>query len=264
MAAVALAVICVVFFACRRWVRFYILFELSLLPTLAMVLLYGYQPEKLSAGGYLLLYTALASLPLLLLLVGMPSYFSAWEVGLIGPGAGWIAATMAFIVKTPLYGVHLWLPKAHVEAPAVGRMALAGILLKLGSYGLWLMVPVGGGFLSVAFLILRVWGSLVCGVLCLRQWDIKSLIAYSSVVHIGVVRVGLLIGREVGRGAALIIVVAHGVRSPVLFRFAYHVYRYSHSRLLTRCRGGWASPLRSALFLLMIAVNIGVPPFLNL
>jgi len=103
-----------------------------------------------------------------------------------------------------------------------------------------------------------------CGALCLRQWDIKRLIAYSSVVHIGVVRIGLLIGREAGRGAALIIVVAHGVCSPVLFRFAYYLYKYTHSRLLVRCRVGAANPLMSTLFLLTIAVNMGVPPFLNL
>ena len=76
---VGLGLVCVAFFHSRRGLTFYILFELSLLPTLAMVLLYGYQPEKLRAGGHLLLYTALRSLPLLLLLISLPPFFSAWE-----------------------------------------------------------------------------------------------------------------------------------------------------------------------------------------
>jgi len=155
-AACVLGVVCLAFFSSRRWIRFYILFELSLLPTLAMVLLYGYQPEKLTAGMYLLLYTALASLPLLLLFIHIPAHFSAWEGGHLASRAAWLAATLAFMVKTPLYGVHLWLPKAHVEAPAVGRIALAGILLKLGSFGLCLVLPLGGGYISLVYLLLSV------------------------------------------------------------------------------------------------------------
>jgi len=166
---VSLGVVCGLFFTARRGLRFYILFELSLLPTLGIVLLYGYQPEKLGAGGYLLLYTALRSLPLLLLLLCIPAYFSFWSsAGLISGGAV-IALTLAFIVKRPLYGVHLWLPKAHVEAPISGRMALAGILLKLGSFGLYLVLPHGCGPILILFLLLRVWGRVLCGALCLRQ-----------------------------------------------------------------------------------------------
>jgi len=80
-----------------------------------------------------------------------------------------IALTLAFIVKSPLYGVHLWLPKAHVEAPISGRMALAGILLKLGSFGLYLVLPHGCGPMLIIFLLLSVWGRVLCGALCLRQ-----------------------------------------------------------------------------------------------
>lgn len=103
----------------------------------------------------------------------------------------------------------------------------------------------------------------MCAALCLRQWDMKSLIAYSSVVHMGVVGVGLLAGRELGRATALIIVVGHGVCSPALFRYAYYLYRASHSRLLYRNRGSISVPFGGGVFLLLIYVNIGVPPFLN-
>ena len=229
-----------------------------------MVLLYGYQPEKLRAGGHLLLYTALRSLPLLLLLISLPPFFSVWEGRQVQGGAAALAMTIAFIVKRPMYGVHLWLPKAHVEAPVVGSIALAGVLLKLGSFGLFLVLPHTRGRVLLLYLLLSVWGSVVCGALCLRQWDIKRLVAYSSVVHMGVVGVGLLVGRELGRGAALIIVVGHGVCSPMIFRYAYYLYRSTHRRLLTRCRGGLAGPVMRFVFFLLIAVNMGVPPFINL
>ena len=179
-------------------------------------------------------------------------------------GAAALAMTIAFIVKRPIYGVHLWLPKAHVEAPVVGSIALAGVLLKLGSFGLFLVLPHTRGQVLLLYLLLSVWGSVVCGALCLRQWDMKRLVAYSSVVHMGVVGVGLLVGGELGRGAALIIVVGHGVCSPMIFRYAYYLYRSTHSRLLSRCRGGLAGPVMRFVFFLLIAVNIGVPPFINL
>ena len=164
-----LGAVCVAFFFCRRSLSFYILFELSLLPTLAMVLLYGYQPEKLRAGGHLLLYTALRSLPLLLILILLPPYFTAWRGVLVPGGAAAVALTIAFIVKRPIYGVHLWLPKAHVEAPVVGSIALAGILLKLGSFGLFLVLPHAKRSAFVLYFMLSVWGAVACGALCLRQ-----------------------------------------------------------------------------------------------
>lgn len=105
---------------------------------------------------------------------------------------------------------------------------------------------------------------MACGALCLRQWDIKRLVAYRSVVHMGVVGVGLYLGGELGQGTALIMVVAHGVCSPIIFRYAYYLYESTHRRLLSRCRGGLARPVMRLLFFLLIAVNMGVPPFLNL
>ena len=104
----------------------------------------------------------------------------------------------------------------------------------------------------------------MCGALCLRQWDLKTLVAYSSVVHMGVVGVGLMLGSELGRGAALIMVVGHGLCRPMIFRYAYCLYRSTHSRLLARCRGGLADPVMGFVFFLLVAVNMGVPPFLNL
>merc|ERR1711915_589213 len=115
-----LLIICRFFFFSKKRITFYILFEISLLPTLFIVLLYGYQPEKLQASLYLLIYTVLRSLPLLLCLLSMPIFLSSLSL-LPGIFLG-IFLTLGFIVKTPIYIVHVWLPKAHVEAPVAGRI----------------------------------------------------------------------------------------------------------------------------------------------
>jgi len=103
---------------------------------------------------------------------------------------------LAFLVKIPLYGVHLWLPKAHVEAPIAGSMILAAVLLKLGGYGMIRMIllldPLSKE-LAYPFIVLALWGVIMTGSICLRQTDLKSLIAYSSVSHMGLVAGGILI-----------------------------------------------------------------------
>jgi len=140
-----LGVVLVLSFYSADVVLFYVFFELSLIPILLIILGWGYQPERLQAGLYMMLYTLFGSIPLLFSLV----YFSSslGTSGFLSSGlrvlyggfyGGWFVFlfTLAFLVKTPIYFFHLWLPKAHVEAPTGGSMILAGVLLKLGSYGL--------------------------------------------------------------------------------------------------------------------------------
>jgi len=163
----ALLGICVCFFHVASTLGFYVLFEISLLPTLLMILLFGYQPEKLQAGQYLLLYTVLASLPLLLSLLTLSRY-----LGWLVPGAGTflgVSLTLGFIVKRPLYLVHIWLPKAHVEAPVAARIALAGVLLKLGSFGLLLFGPLLQHPVMLLYIVVRLIGSIACSLVCTRQ-----------------------------------------------------------------------------------------------
>ena len=175
-----------------------------------------------------------------------------------------VALTLGFIVKRPLYLVHIWLPKAHVEAPVVARIALAGVLLKLGSFGLFIFGPLLLHPVMLLYICIRLLGSIACSLICTRQWDSKRLIAFSSVVHMGVVTVGVAVGRELGYLCAVLIVIAHGVCSPLLFSLAYRYYLTSHSRLLVSNRGRLSAPLAVLGLFFLLAVNMGVPPFLNL
>ena len=262
LVCLALLLTCIRFFLCNKTLTFYILFELRLIPTLFIVFLYGYQPEKLQASMYLLLYTVLSSLPLLIIFINSSSYLffflptSSYWFGLL--------ITLGFIVKTPIYLVHVWLPKAHVEAPVAGSIVLAGILLKLGSYGLLIFCPLFVSKVLILYLRLRVWGSIYCSIVCIRQWDLKSLIAYSSVVHIGVVTVGIVRGLKVGYQCAIMIVIAHGVCSPIIFALAYLVYNSSHTRVISSNKGSLRTPVLSFFLFLLLAINMGVPPSLNL
>ena len=237
-------------------ILFYIFFEIRVIPITIIVFLYGYQPEKLHASYALLIYTVVSRLPLLLFIVFKPFNF-------ISSSLLSVPITLVFIVKSPIYLLHMWLPKAHVEAPVGGSMFLAGVLLKLGSYGLLLFLPTVkmNQVLSI-YLSLSLLGSLISAMVCLRQGDIKVLIAYSSVVHMGVVNLGFLRGTEIGYTCGLIMILAHGLCSPLLFSFAFWLYQISHSRQLLN--NSFLAPSLGAAILSLVLINIRVPPRLRL
>lgn len=141
-------------------------------------------------------------------------------------------AYLAFLVKLPIFFFHIWLPKAHVEAPVVGSIFLAAILLKLGGFGLIkikLFVDVNpalsGGLRAVA-----AWSALFVGLLCTQARDIKVLIAFSSVAHMALVILMVGTQLEVGRGCGVLILVRHGLSSSAAFFFRFLIYNTSHSR----------------------------------
>lgn len=160
--------------------------------------------------------------------------------------------------------VHVWLPKAHVEAPVAGSIVLAGVLLKLGRYGFIIFCPGLQNIILIIYIYLSILGAIYCSIICLRNYDIKRLIAYRSVVHIGVVTIGVVGGYEVGYKCAVIIVIAHGLCSPFLFFLAYNFYNSSHSRVISTNKGLVSVPMAIFACFLLLAINMGVPPSINL
>nr|YP_842421.1 NADH dehydrogenase subunit 4 [Pandion haliaetus]ABG37781.1 NADH dehydrogenase subunit 4 [Pandion haliaetus] len=266
-------------FSTTELTMFYIAFEATLIPTLILITRWGNQPERLSAGIYLMFYTLISSLPLLIAIMYLhthigtlhllmlklshPMLTNSWTNLLMS-----LALLMAFMVKAPLYGLHLWLPKAHVEAPIAGSMLLAGLLLKLGGYGimrLTLLITPSLNYLHYPFITLALWGALMTSSICLRQTDLKSLIAYSSVSHMGLVLAASMLQTNWSFSGAMILMISHGLTSSMLFCLANTNYERTHTRTLLLTRGLQPLlPLMSIWWLLANLTNMALPPTTNL
>jgi len=225
------------------------MFECSLFPTLLLILGWGYQPERIQAGLYIIIYTIIGSLPLLLMFIFLYNTFGSLFIYfdfiyfidyLNFNRLFWVFFIFAFMVKVPLYIFHLWLPKAHVEAPVSGSIILAGVLLKLGGYGL---IRLGSICIHLSFNFSRffisfsIYGSFITRLICLRQVDIKSLIAYSSVGHIALVIRGIITSSYLGFLGSLIIIISHGLVSSGIFCLANITYEIVSSRSLYLTKG---------------------------
>nr|QKN98917.1 NADH dehydrogenase subunit 4 [Glyptothorax deqinensis] len=276
---VSLQAFLILAFGATEIIMFYVMFEATLIPTLIIITRWGNQAERLNAGTYFLFYTLAGSLPLLVALLLLhhntgtlsmliiqytqPMILNTW-----GDKIWWAACLIAFLVKMPLYGVHLWLPKAHVEAPVAGSMVLAAVLLKLGGYGMMRMMvmldPLSKD-LAYPIIALALWGVIMTGSICLRQTDLKSLIAYSSVSHMGLVAGGILIQTPWGFTGALVLMIAHGLVSSALFCLANTTYERTHSRTMLLARGMQIIfPLTAVWWFVSNLANLALPPLPNL
>nr|WNH19185.1 NADH dehydrogenase subunit 4 [Hypanus say] len=276
---ITLQLLLIMAFSATEMILFYIMFEATLIPTLIIITRWGNQTERLNAGTYFLFYTLIGSLPLLVALLllqndlGSLSMLNLQFPQLLNLNSWankfwWTACLIAFLVKMPLYGMHLWLPKAHVEAPIAGSMILAAILLKLGGYGMMRIIPVLSPLtkeMAYPFMVLALWGIIMTSSTCLRQTDLKSLIAYSSVSHMGLVAAAILIQTPWSFAGAIALMIAHGLISSTLFCLANTNYERTHTRTLLLTRGlQIILPLMATSWFLTNLANLALPPSPNL
>nr|YP_010987567.1 NADH dehydrogenase subunit 4 [Anotylus hirtulus]WON65973.1 NADH dehydrogenase subunit 4 [Anotylus hirtulus] len=268
-----LLLVLILTFSCMNLFMFYLFFEMSLIPTLLLILGWGYQPERIQAGLYLLFYTLLASLPMLVgifyifknnnslnfYLLSLMNYNNLYL---------YLSLNIVFLVKFPMYLFHLWLPKAHVEAPISGSMILAGVMLKLGGYGMIRLMTLFqniGLFFNNYFMMISMLGGCLISLVCLRQMDMKSLIAYSSVSHMSLVIGGILTMNYWGLIGSISMMVAHGLCSSGMFCLANISYERMMSRSLFINKGLInLMPSMSLWWFLLSASNMAAPPSLNL
>lgn len=227
-------------FRVNNLILFYFYFEWSLIPIFLIIIGWGYQLERIKSRFYLLIYTLFASLPLLIMLILIIDIVFNINITFLSKlfllklnNIYLLMIYLSFLVKFPMFFFHQWLPKAHVEAPVGGSIILAGILLKLGGYGIIrLLFFLEIKFLIKVFMIFSVLGGRILRIICLINRDIKVIIAYSSVVHIAFIIINLFSKSYWNLNGSIIIIIAHGICSSGIFSCANIIYERTHSRII--------------------------------
>ena len=259
-------------FAAADGLLFYIFFEATLIPMYIIIGVWG-GPNRVYAAFKFFLYTLLGSLLMLVALVylyyaaGGSFELAAWhavKIPLTAQVLLFLAFFAAFSVKVPMWPVHTWLPDAHVEAPTGGSVVLAAVMLKLGAYGfLRFSLPITPDAAhELAWFIIAI--SLVAvvyiGFVALVQTDMKKLVAYSSIAHMGFVTLGLFIFNQIGAEGAIVQMISHGFVSGAMFLCIGVMYDRMHSRSIADYGGVVNTMPRFAAFMMLFAMaNCGLP-----
>jgi NADH-quinone oxidoreductase subunit M len=256
---------------------FYLFFEASLVPMFFLIGIWGGE-RRIYAATKFFIYTAVGSLLMLVGIIALYFMFGSFDYvtilnGLVsgsnrygGNSEFWLflAFAFAFCIKVPLFPFHTWLPDAHTEAPTAGSVILAGVLLKMGTYGLLrfnlALFPTASRYFAPFIITLAVIGIIYGALVAMVQPDVKRLVAYSSVSHMGFVVLGLFSFTEMGMQGALYQMLNHGVSTGALFLFVGMIYERRHTRMISEF-GGLATsmPWFSALFVIASLSSIGLP-----
>lgn len=260
---------------------FYLFFEASLIPMFFLIGVWGGK-DRIYAAVKFFIYTAVGSLLMLVGIVTLWFHFGTFDLIQIlhamqaGSPASWTPAiatlcffafAIAFCIKVPLFPFHTWLPDAHTEAPTAGSVILAGVLLKMGTYGLMRfnlpLFPEVARKYAIIFIVLAIIGIIYGALVAMVQPDVKRLVAYSSVSHMGFVVLGIFSFTELGMQGALYQMLNHGVSTGALFLIVGMIYERRHTRMISEF-GGLSTPMPwfSTFFVIASLSSIGLP-FLN-
>jgi proton-translocating NADH-quinone oxidoreductase chain M len=257
-------------------VLFYIVFEATLIPMYLIILEWGPNERKIKAGVYLFIYTFIGSIFLLIsifliyLEVGTTNYLVLLNVNFSFTKQIilWNLFFVSFAIKIPMFPVHLWLPEAHVEAPTVGSVILAALLLKLGGYGFLRfplpICPLATQYLRPVAYTICIVSIVFASSMAVRQVDLKRIIAYSSIAHMNYAILGLFTLTSYGIIGGIILMLAHGISSAALFFIVGCLYDRYHSRLV-KYYGGlvYVMPLFIVIFFFFTVTNFSLPGTFN-
>nr|UAT97093.1 NADH dehydrogenase subunit 4 [Naegleria fowleri] len=251
---------------------FYIMFEIILIPFFVLIGISSYRKRRIHASYLFFFYTLIGSFFMLVSILSLYSYTgsTSFEIllnnnySLIRENIIWFTFFISFAIKIPMFPFHIWLPEAHVEAPTEGSVLLAGVLLKLGSYGflrfLMPLFPVSTYYFCPLVLLISCIGIFYTSFVTLKQIDIKRIIAYSSVSHMNVCVLGLFTFTSIGIAGSIHLMLAHGIVSGGLFFLIGMLYSRTHTKLIKYYSGLiYTMPIFSFFLFIFTISNISFP-----